>query len=93
MDNKKIAGMRIGEPIIGRVVRCAKLNVRKDPDADAEILGTIPAGAEVMIDEGESTDDFYNVCAASGFEGFCMKQFVEVSAVSYTHLTLPTIGG
>ena len=49
-----------------------------DPDADAEILGTIPAGAEVMIDESESTDDFYNVCAASGFEGFCMKQFVEV---------------
>lgn len=79
MDNKKVAGMRIGEPVIGRVVRCAKLNVRKDPDADAEILGTIPAGAEVMIDEGESTDDFYNVCAASGFEGFCMKQFVEVS--------------
>lgn len=78
MDNKKVAGMRIGEPVIGRVVRCAKLNVRKDPDADAEILGTIPAGAEVMIDEGESTDDFYNVCAASGFEGFCMKQFVEV---------------
>ena len=43
MDNKKVAGMRIGEPVIGRVVRCAKLNVRKDPDADAEILGTIPA--------------------------------------------------
>ena len=78
MDNKKVAGMRIGEPVIGRVVRCAKLNVRKDQDADAEILGTIPAGAEVMIDESESTDDFYNVCAASGFEGFCMKQFVEV---------------
>ena len=78
MDNKKVAGMRIGEPVIGRVVRCAKLNVRKDPDADAEILGTIPAGAEVMIDESESTDEFYNVCAASGFEGFCMKQFVEV---------------
>ena len=78
MDNKKVAGMRIGEPVIGRVVRCAKLNVRKDPDADAEILGTIPAGVEVMIDESESTDDFYNVCAASGFEGFCMKQFVEV---------------
>ena len=78
MDNKKVAGMRIGEPVIGRVVRCAKLNVRKDPDADAEILGTIPAGAEVMIDESESTDDFYNACAASGFEGFCMKQFVEV---------------
>lgn len=70
--------MRIGEPIIGHVVDCTKLNVRKDPDADAEILGTIPAGAEVMIDESESTDDFYNVCAASGFEGFCVKRFIAV---------------
>lgn len=78
MDNKKLAGMKIGEPVIGHVVRCTKLNVRKDPNADAEVLGTISAGAEVMIDENESTDDFYNVCAASGFEGFCMKQFVEV---------------
>lgn len=78
MDNKKLAGMKIGEPIIGHVVRCTKLNVRKAPDADAEILGTIPVGAEVMIDESESTADFYNVCAASGFEGFCMKQFIEV---------------
>ena len=80
MDNKKLAGMRIGEPIIGHVVRCAKLNVRKVPDADAEVLGTILAGAEVMIDESESTDDFYNVCTASGFEGFCMRQFIEVAA-------------
>ena len=80
MDNKKFAGMRIGEPIIGHVVNCSKLNVRKDPDADAEILGTIIAGSEVMIDESESTDDFYNICAASGFEGFCMKQFIEVEA-------------
>ena len=55
MDNKKFAGMRIGEPIIGHVVNCSKLTVRS-----------------------ESTDDFYNICAASGFEGFCMKQFIEV---------------
>lgn len=78
MDNKKLAGMKIGEPIIGHVVDCTKLNVRKDPDEDAEILGTLPVGAEVMIDESESTDDFYNVCAASGFEGFCMKRFIEI---------------
>lgn len=78
MDNKKNAGMRVDKPTIGHVVDCAKLNVRKDPDADAEILGTLSAGAEVMIDESESTDDFYNVCAASGFEGFCMKRFIAV---------------
>lgn len=78
MNNEKLAGMKIGEPIIGHVIDCTKLNVRKAPDKDAEILGTIPHGAEVLIDESESTDDFYNVCAASGFDGFCMKQFIEV---------------
>lgn len=77
MDNKKFAGMRIGEPIIGHVVDCTKLNVRKAPDADAEILGTLSVGTEVMIDESESTDDFYNICGTSGFEGFCMKKFIE----------------
>ena len=51
MNNEKLAGMKIGEPVIGHVVDCSKLNVRKEPDEDAEILGTIPAGAEVMIDE------------------------------------------
>lgn len=80
MNNEKLAGMKIGEPVIGHVVDCGKLNVRKEPDEDAEILGTIPAGAEVMIDESESTGDFYNVCAASGFEGFCMKRFIAVKA-------------
>lgn len=78
MDDKKLAGMRIGEPLIGYVVDCVKLNVRKDPDPDAEILGTLPVGSEVMIDESDSTDKFYNVCATSGFEGFCMKRFIEV---------------
>lgn len=80
MNNEKLAGMKIGEPVIGHVVDCSKLNVRKELDEDAEILGTIPAGAEVMIDESESTGDFYNVCAASGFEGFCMKRFIAVKA-------------
>ena len=80
MNNEKLAGMKIGEPLIGHVVDCRNLNVRKDPDENAEILGTIPVGAEVVIDENESTSDFYNICAASGFEGFCMKRFIEVEA-------------
>lgn len=78
MDNKNYAGMKNDEPVIGHVVNCTKLNVRKAPNKNAEILGTIPAGAEVTIDESESTGDFYNVCAASGIEGFCMKRFIAV---------------
>ena len=29
MNNEKLAGMKIGEPVIGHVVDCSKLNVRK----------------------------------------------------------------
>ena len=32
MNNEKLAGMKIGEPVIGHVVDCSKLNVRKEPD-------------------------------------------------------------
>ena len=80
MNNEKLAGMKIGEPVIGHDVDSSKLNVRKEPDEYAEIIGTKTPGAEVMIDESESTGDFYNVCAASGFEGFCMKRFIAVKA-------------
>lgn len=78
MKSKEYAHMRPGEPIIGRVVNCVKLNVRVAPEEGAEVLGTIPVDSEVLIDENESTDAFYNVCVASGLEGFCMRQFIAV---------------
>lgn len=74
--DEKIIGMKPGEPIIGKVAGCKNLNVRKDPSSEADVLGTIPADSEVMIDESESTSDFYKVYTESGTEGFCMKQYI-----------------
>jgi hypothetical protein len=31
-----------------------------------------------MIDEKESTEEFYKVCTAAGIEGFCMKKFIAI---------------
>ena len=64
----------------GKVNNCKKLNVRKLPSRDAEIVSELVEGVEVMIDEKESTALFYKICTEHGIEGFCMKQFIKVLA-------------
>jgi hypothetical protein len=61
----------------GTVVNCSRLNVREQPDPKGTVLGEIVCGSLVLIDEAESTADWYKVCAEAGLKGFCMKKFVE----------------
>lgn len=63
--------------LVGVVVDCYKLNIRMEPDVDAEIIGTIPVGSEVTI-EDFTLDEFYKVCTAAGAEGFCMKSYIQI---------------
>ena len=64
--------------VIGVVKECAKLNVRTHPSMLASIITEIKVGTKVVIDETESTEDFYRVCTEAGVEGFCMKKFIAV---------------
>lgn len=66
-------------PKTGTVVECVKLNVRKGPFADAEIITEINVGSEVQISEKESTKDFYHVYTPTGADGFCMKKFIKIN--------------
>ena len=66
------------EPVCGKVVDCTKLNVRKNASKNATVVCTIDCGVEVLINEEESTNEFYKVYTPSGAEGFCMKKFVTV---------------
>ena len=75
----------IPEPVVepenhkfGKVSNCKKLNVRKLPSRDAEIVSELIEGSEVMIDEKESTALFYKICTEHGIEGYCMKNFIKV---------------
>ena len=75
----------IPEPVVepenrkfGKVSNCKKLNIRKLPSRDAEIVSELIEGSEVMIDEKESTALFYKICTEHGIEGFCMKEFIKV---------------
>lgn len=63
--------------VTGVVCDCSKLNVRKEPNAKAEVLCQISVGTKVIIEKNGSTDEYYKVCLASGIEGFCMKKYIE----------------
>lgn len=68
------------DKIIGVVTECVKLNVRKEPSLDAEILTEILIGTEVQVDISESTADFYKICTEAGVEGYCMRDHINVNA-------------
>ena len=62
----------------GKISNCKKLNVRKLPSRDAEIVSELVEGSEVMIDEKESTALFYKICTEHGIDGYCMKDYIAV---------------
>lgn len=68
----------------GTVVECDKLNVRKEPSKDADILCVINKGDEVQVNlkiEGEpkiGDVSFYQVYTASGVEGYCMTKYISI---------------
>lgn len=68
----------------GIVANCARLNVRKEADKEADVLCVISKGVNVAVNLDESTEDFYKVCTPAGtgdlfgVEGYCMKQFIEI---------------
>lgn len=68
--------------VTGTVVNCAKLNVRVAPVAGAEVVTIIEADTKVMIDPRKSNDEWFSVSVdngTEGFNGYCMKKFVEAS--------------
>ena len=62
----------------GQVSCCKKLNVRKLPSRDAEIVSELVEDSKVMIDEKESTALFYKICTEHGIDGYCMKDYITV---------------
>lgn len=64
--------------VSGVVINCLRLNVRKAPSADAEILTVIDAFSNVMVNKSASSDAFYKVCTETGVEGYCMKGYISL---------------
>lgn len=65
--------------VFGCVTNCFKLNVRKNPSREADVVCIIEAGSDVEIDESGSTEDFYKIYTATGQEGYCMRRFIDIN--------------
>ena len=66
--------------MIGIVTGCAKLNVRKEPSKQSDVLCIIDKNTEVEIDTEEETtyEDFYKIVTSTGVKGYCVKSFIEI---------------
>lgn len=62
---------------VGVVVGCEKLNVRKEPNINSEVVFQFTCDMEVEIFVDKSTEDWFYVCNAAGIEGFCMKKYID----------------
>lgn len=63
--------------IIGVVHNCSKLNIRKEPNVDSEVLCVVDSGSNLQIDLVNSTYGWFSVCTETGIEGFCMKEYAK----------------
>lgn len=60
----------------GFVTDCFKLNVRKKPDINSEVVCIKNLNSEFKVDEKKSTDLWYFVMDNEGHCGYCMKKYV-----------------
>lgn len=63
--------------VTGTVVNCAKLNVRAEANATAEVVCVLNAASEIEINVNKSNAEWFSVCTATGVEGFCMRKFIQ----------------
>lgn len=66
------------EPIDGYVTDCIKLNIRKEPSLEADILCEVPVNANLLIAPDTSSEEWYSVVTENGVNGFCMAKYVNI---------------
>lgn len=84
VEEPQIVEEEVSEPkkqMIGVIMDCSSLNIRAKSSINSEIIATVKAGTELLINEDESIGEWYKVCTEAGIEGFCMKRYVSIRIV------------
>lgn len=63
------------------VTDCMKLNVRKFPSKDSEVVNVVNVNDELEVYLDLDNDDWFHVRTPSGVIGYCMKQYLNVVTV------------
>lgn len=69
--------VKLPNTVTGKVINCAKLNVRENATVDSGIVCVLDVMSEIEIDTKKSTENWFYIYTAIGAEGYCMKQYVE----------------
>ena len=64
------------KPVKGFVSGCKRLNVRKKPSINSDVVCVIDDGTEVLTIKSDSTNEWLEVVAANGGKGYCMKKYI-----------------
>ena len=78
IENEEFTHEAEPETVPGTVVNCSRLNIRKNPDANAKVLCVVRASDEVEIEVDDDLIGWYHVHTASGVDGYCMEQYIEI---------------
>ena len=58
------------------VVTTDRLNVRKGPSKDTEVLNIVSKDEKLLINDPKLIEGFYSITTSSGIKGYVMKEFV-----------------
>ena len=58
------------------VVITDRLNVRKGPSKDTEVLNIVSKDEKLLINDPKLIEGFYSITTSSGIKGYVMKEFV-----------------
>lgn len=64
--------------LTGVVTDCFRLNIRKEPDKNADVVTVVDITTQLKVDEKKSTSNWYYVIDGNGNSGYCMKQYVSI---------------
>lgn len=66
------------KPLMGVVVNCMNLNIRKEPTQASQSLGIIGSDTVVTVCNNEPISGFYKVRTGDGISGYCMSEFIKL---------------
>lgn len=65
------------ETVEGKIVNCAKLNVRENASINSDIVCILDVMSEFEVDVNRTTPTWAYIYTATGAEGYCMRQYIE----------------
>lgn len=60
----------------GVIANCLRCHIYTEPSTESRIVTSLSALADILVNDDESTDEFYKVVTESSAEGYCEKKYV-----------------